>query len=204
MRVIPPPRTRPRPPLSLLTRSVPPVLRRLPAAVTARGGSRTRPLRGPPEQHPLQNRQVSPQPLQLSRLLRVLRPQPGVLLPEHGILLAQLSNQPRHLPVRLQGRSQHLPQRRLSTLQNRDKTSRNRHAAQQTPSAAANHAPRTTCLTPSAGTTGEPAHHATSEYLLPVSLSGCWLSRQCRPDSPWVAISTPPRDTTFQPHLNLT
>src|SRR5712692_2299909 len=131
----------------------------------ARGGSRTRPLRGPPEQHPLQNRQVSPQPLQLSRLLRVLRPQPGVLLPEHGILLAQLSNQPRHLPVRLQGRSQHLPQRRLSTLQNRDKTSRNRHAAQQTPSAAANHAPRTTCLTPSAGTTGEPAHHATSEYL---------------------------------------
>src|SRR6266849_171589 len=135
------------------------------SSVTDRGGSRTRPLRGPPEQHPLQTRQVSPQPLQLSRLLRVLRPQPGVLLPVHGILLAQLSNQPRHLPVRLQGRSQHLPQRRLSTLQNRDKTSRNRHAAQQTPSAAANHAPRTTCLTPSAGTTGEPAHHATSEYL---------------------------------------
>ena len=79
MRVIPPPSPRPRSPFPLLTAfRTPPLL--LPTALTARAIARTRPLRRPPEQHPLQNRQVSPQPLQLSRLFRVRHPQPGVLL----------------------------------------------------------------------------------------------------------------------------
>jgi hypothetical protein len=40
------------------------------------------------------------------------------------------------------GNSQHVPQRCLSTLRIRDNAGRHRHAAQQTPSAAANHAPQ--------------------------------------------------------------
>jgi hypothetical protein len=81
----------------------------LPAAdlIITGGRLRTRPLRRPPEQHPLQNCQVSPQPPQLGRLLRILHPQPRVLL-------AQLTHQPRHLPVGFQGSSQHIPELSLS------------------------------------------------------------------------------------------
>jgi hypothetical protein len=82
-------------------------------------------------------------------LCRVLRPQPRVLL-------AQLLRQPRQPRIRLQRRSQHLPQRRLSILRIRDNTGCNHHAAQQTPSAAADHALRTACLQTTADTTGRP------------------------------------------------
>ena len=141
MRVIPSPRPRPRAPL-LPARAIPalPALILRPAAVRRR--LRPRPLRRPPEHHPLQNRQVSPHPLQLSRLLRVLRPQPRVLRPQ---LLRQL----RQPLIGLQRRSQHIPQRRLSILRTRDNARHNRHAAQQTRSALANHAPHTTCRGPS-------------------------------------------------------
>jgi hypothetical protein len=149
VRVIPSPRPRPRPALPARR---PPAS--IPAAITARPRHRRpRPpaLRRPAEHHPLQDRQVSPQPLQLGSLPRVRLPQPGVLLPH-------LAQQPRHLPVRLKRRSQHVPQRRLSTLQIRDNARRNRHAAQQTPSAAANHAPPATCPIPPAATA--PARHS--------------------------------------------
>src|SRR6266568_115394 len=127
------------------TRAAPAVLAAGPAPLPVTAGliltassPRPRPLRRPPEHHPLQNRQVSAQPLQLSRLLRVLLPKPGVLL-------AQLTRQPRQLLVRLQCRSQHILGRRLSIRQIQDNPCRNRHAAQQTPSPAANHAPRLPC-----------------------------------------------------------
>ena len=71
----------------------------------------------------------------------------------------------------IQRRSQHIPQRRLSTLRIRDNASRNRHAAQQTPSAAANHAPRASVSQPAAATaswTPTPLH-TNSEYLRSVS-----------------------------------
>src|SRR5204863_3828128 len=90
-----------------------------------------------------QYRQVSAQPLQLRRLPRVLRPQPRVLL-------AQLAGHPRQLPVRLQRGGQHVPQRCLSILRIRDNASRSHHAAQQTPSAAANHASRPRVSQPAA------------------------------------------------------
>src|SRR5918997_1451280 len=107
MRVIPPPSPRSRSPFPLLAAfRTPPLL--LPTALTARAIARTPPPRRPPQQHPLKNRQISPQPLQLSRLFRVRRPQPGVLL-------TQLSRQPRHLLVRFKGPSQRIPQRCLST-----------------------------------------------------------------------------------------
>ena len=164
MRVIPPPRPRPRAPLvPAPARAVLPLPAAARAIVTG-GRLRARALRGAPEQHPLQNRQVSPEILQLGRLPRVLRPQPGVLLPKPGILLAQLSGQQRHLPIRFQRRSQHIPERCLSTLQDRDNPRRDRHPAQQTPSTTVNHAPRTTCPDP-ADTIAELLHHATSEYL---------------------------------------
>jgi len=47
------------------------------------------------------------------------------------------------LPARIQCRSQHIPQRCLSILRTRDNASHGHHAAQQTPSPAANHALRT-------------------------------------------------------------
>ena len=164
MRVIPPPRPRPRAPLRSRSRQGRPPLPAAARAIVTGGRLRARALRGAPEQHPLQNRQVSPEILQLGRLPRVLRPKPGVLLPKPGILLAQLSGQQRHLPVRFQRRSQHIPERCLSTLQDRDNPRRDRHAAQQTPSTTANHAPRATCPDP-ADTIAELLHHATSEYL---------------------------------------
>jgi hypothetical protein len=108
MRVITPPCPRPRTSL-LLTAPT----RTTPAFPTTTGITitqirlRTRPLRGPPKQHPLENRKISPKILQLTRLLRVLRTQPGKLL-------AQLRRQPSHLPIHLQRSSQHLPQGRLS------------------------------------------------------------------------------------------
>ncbi len=67
--------------------------------------------------------------------------------PEAGVLLAQITRQPRQILVRLQRRSQHILRRRLSIRQIQDNTCRNRHAAQQTPSLAANHAPRPPCRT---------------------------------------------------------
>ena len=109
MRVITPPCPRPRTPL-LVTAAARTALQ-LPAAagITITGirpRARVRPLRGPPEQHPLENRQVSPEILQLGRQFGVLRPQPGVLL-------AQLRRQPRHLLIRFQRSSQHVPKRYL-------------------------------------------------------------------------------------------
>jgi hypothetical protein len=166
MRLIPPPRPRPRAPL------LPAPVSAIPFPAAARAvltGSRLRPrpLRGPPEHHPLQNRQVSPEIHQLGRLPGVLLPQPGVLLPEPGVLLAQLSGQPRHLPVRFQRRSQHIPQRCLSTPQDQDNPRRDRHPAQQTPSTTANHAPRTACPDPAESPPPNYSTHATSEYLHP-------------------------------------
>jgi hypothetical protein len=137
------------------------------------GRLRARPLRRAPEHHPLQDRQASTQLIQLDGLLPVLRAQPRVLLrvlraqprvllrvlraqprvllrAQPTILLAQLSRQPRYLPVRLQRSSQHIPQRCLRTLRTRDNASRNHHAAQQTPSAAADHAPRASVSQPTA------------------------------------------------------
>ena len=142
MRVIPPPRPRPRAALVLPApaRAALP----LPAASPVITGTRlrTRPLQRPPEQHPLQNRQVSPHPVQLSRLLRITLSQPRVLLPQPRVLLTKRTSHLRQPPVRLKSRSQHIPQRRLSIARIQDCTRRNRHAAQQTPSATATHAPR--------------------------------------------------------------
>jgi len=140
VRVIPPPCPCPR--AALPPRAGPGTLPAGGIAGTARR-LRARPLRRPPEHHPLQNRQVSAELPQLGSLLRVLRPQPFVLL-------AQLRRQPRQLPVRIQRRSQHIPQRCLSILRIRDNARRNRHAAQQTSSPAANHAPRASVSQPTA------------------------------------------------------
>ena len=63
-------------------------------------------------------------------------------IPQQRVVLDQPACQLRQLPVRPQGLSQHaLRRRRLSTLRIPDHASRNRHAAQQTRSATANHAP---------------------------------------------------------------
>src|SRR6266536_1492578 len=151
-------RPRPRPPLHAPTVAVIPARLPVTAGLITAGRLRTRPLRRPPEQHPLQHRKVCPQTLQLARLLRVLRTQPGVLL-------AQLSHQPRHLLIRLQRSSQHVPQRCLSTLGIRDNACHNHHAAQQTPSAAADHAPPTACRNPTMITDADNTRHSTSEYV---------------------------------------
>src|SRR5204862_4615989 len=140
----------------------------LPASAIAARPLRTRPLRRPPEHHLLQDRQVSLQLPHLSvpvRLTvaelpdlglplrvplterRVLRPQPGVLI---------------------QHRGQRTSQRRLSPHRIREHARRNRHAAQQTSSAAANHAPRAVSqptATSSMHRRQRPVNHATSEYL---------------------------------------
>ena len=142
MRVIPPPRPRPRAPLNALLPAP-----RLPATAASgiitgtAGRLRAVLLRGPAEHHPLQHRHSGPKLLQLSRLRRVLLTQPRILLAHPRVIPAQLLRRLRELPVRLQRRSQRIPQPRLSALRNRVNTSRNRHhAPQQTPSAAAKHA----------------------------------------------------------------
>jgi hypothetical protein len=158
-RVIPPPRPRPRPSLNAL-RSAGPVVGQtaVTSGTTAGRRIRTRLLRRPAEHHPLQYRQVSAQLLQLGSLPRVLRPQPRVLL-------AQLADQPRQLPVRLQRGSQHVPQRCLSTLRILDNPSLSRHATQQTPSEAANHVLRCpACRSPQPSWTPT-SRHTISEYL---------------------------------------
>ena len=101
------------------------------AALALRRRLRPRPLRRVPEHHPLQDRQRRAHPLKLSRLpldqrvpLRESRP--------------QLRGGPLPARVRLQRRIQGSPQRRHLSI----RTRHDRHAAQQTPSAAANHAPR--------------------------------------------------------------
>src|SRR5439155_4177680 len=106
-------------------------------------------LRRPPEQHPLQHSEVSPEPLQLGVPLRTTLTQPRHLLPQQRVVLDHPVSQLRQLPVRLQGLSQQaLRRRRPSTLRIPDHASRNRHAAQQTRSATANHAPRTSVSQP--------------------------------------------------------
>src|SRR5512144_2354097 len=121
------------------------------AGLSTTSRARTRPLRRPPEQHPLQHRQVSPHPLQLGVPLRntrqqpgvvlpqpgvvlpqpgVVLPQPGVVLPQPGVLLAKLPGQLHQLPVRLQRGSQRIPQRQVRT-RLRHHRSRPSHGAQQ-------------------------------------------------------------------------
>ncbi len=132
-RVIPPPRPRPRTarPALITARAAG---RRLPAAlILRRWRLRPRPLRRVTEHHPLQDRQRSAHPLQLSRLPRDLGITPRESLP-------QLRGNPLPALVRLQRRGQRSPQRRHIGIRTRDHPSRNRHATQQTPSPAANHA----------------------------------------------------------------
>jgi hypothetical protein len=131
VRVIPPARARPRTPLA------PPAVPATPAAaglstagLSTTSRARTRPLRGPPEQHPLQNCQVSPHPVQLGVPLRNTRQQPGVVLPQPGVLLPKLPGQLHQLPVRLQRGSQRIPQRQIRT-RLRQHRSRPSHGAQQ-------------------------------------------------------------------------
>src|SRR5205823_11032710 len=120
----------------------------------------------PPEQHLLQNRQVSAQlrhlsvpvripleePLKPGLPLRIPFSDPRVLRPQPGDLL--------------QRHSQRIPQQSLSTLQ--DNASRNRHAPQQTRSAAANHPPHTSVSQPTAASavhSRQRPRHTISEYL---------------------------------------
>jgi hypothetical protein len=124
MRVIAPPRPGPRPPGPAVT-AAPAAPARGPAAVLTPGRPRPRPLRRPPEHQPLQHRQLSGHPLELSIAARQLLPQPRVLRP-------QLLRHPRQPLVRLQRRCQHIPQRRVST-RLRDHASPGSHEAQQTP-----------------------------------------------------------------------
>ena len=165
MRVIPPSRPRPRTPPGAL--AAPAVRARLPAPVGVITASRPRPrpLRRPPEQHPLQNRQVSPHPVQLRVPLRITLEQPRVLLPQPRVLLAKLACRLRQLPVRLQRGSQRIQQRRLSNPRIPGHASRNRHAAQRTPSAAANHAPRVSVSQPTPPMSANAPAHTISEYL---------------------------------------
>src|SRR5208337_3885224 len=136
VRVIPPARPRPRPPRPALT-AARAAGRRVPAVLVLRCRRlRPRPLRRIPEHHPLQDRQRSAHPLELSRLPRDLG-----ITPRQG--LPQLRGSPLPALVRLQRRSQRSPQRRHISIRTRDHPRRNRHAAQQTPSPAANHAPHT-------------------------------------------------------------
>ena len=128
-RVIPPPRPRPRAPRPALT-AARAAGRRLPALILRCRRPRPRPLRRVTEHHPLQDRQRGTHPLQLSRLPRDLGITPRESLP-------QLRGGPLPALVRLQRRSQGSPQRRHISI----RTRRDRHAAQQTPSPAANHAP---------------------------------------------------------------
>ena len=172
-RVIPPPRPRPR--AALLSRGAPPfpVLPAATSGIIIAAGRRPRPrlLRRPPEQHPLQHSEVSPEPLQLGVPLRITLSQPRHLLPQQRVVLDQPVSQLRQLPVRLQGLSQHaLRRRRLSTLRIPDHASRNRHAAQQTRSATANHAPRASVSQPAGpwdaddSVTGFPSTYGFSTY----------------------------------------
>src|SRR5208337_4504689 len=153
VRVIPPPRPRPRPPRPALI-TARPAGRRLPAVLVLRCRRlRPRPLRRIPEHHPLQDRQRSAHPLELSRLPRDLGITPRQSLP-------QLRGSPLPALVRLQRRSQRSPQRRHISI----RTRRDRHAAQQTPSPAANHAPHASVSPHTRPYRREP-RHPTSEYL---------------------------------------
>ena len=134
VRVIPPPRPRPRPPRPALITARPAGRRLAAALILRRRRLRPRPLRRITEHHPLQDRQRSAHPLKLSRLPRDLGITPRESLPQlRGSLLPAL--------VRLQRRSQRSPQRRHISIRTRNHPRHNRHAAQQTPSPAANHAP---------------------------------------------------------------
>lgn len=93
MGVVPPLITRPTPPTHPRPRPTPSA-----RLLTPRTGARllrTRcPLRGPPEQHPLQHRQLGRHPLQLGLARRAPLPQPRVLLPQPAVLLPQPGSQP--------------------------------------------------------------------------------------------------------------
>ena len=166
VRVIPPPRPRPR----TAPRFVPvPASRHHPPAPSLPApGSGPRPLRRPPEHHPLQDRQVSPQLPHLSVPVRITLAE----LPDLGLPLRVPLTEPRVLRpqpgVLIQRRGQRIPQRRLSPHRIREHARRNRHAAQQTSSAAANHA---SCAVSQPTATNSmrrrqhPVNHATSEYL---------------------------------------
>ena len=148
VRVIPPPRPRPRPPLHVLPVGAIPCPPAASSIITAAGRRlRRRLLRRPAEQHPLQHCETSAELLQLSVPLRIPLQKTRDLLPQPRDLRPLPLRQLRQLPVRVQRHSQRITRRCLSI---RNHASRNRHAAHQTPSAAANHAPRASVSRPQA------------------------------------------------------
>ena len=172
VRVIPPPRPRPRAALLPGAASAAP-----PAAAIAARPLRARPLRRPPEHHLLQDRQVSLQLPHLSVPVRITLAE----LPDLGLPLRVPLTEPRVLRpqpgVLIQRRGQRIPQRRLSPHRIREHARRNRHTAQQTSSAAANHA---SCAVSQPTATNSmrgrqhPVNHATSEYLRLSSSQSWW------------------------------
>ena len=137
---------------------VPPGAGSSPAALILRRlWFRPRPLRRITEHHPLQDRQRSAHPLKLSRLPRDLG-----ITPRQG--LPQLRGRPLPALVRLQRRGQGSPQRRHLSI----RTRRDRHAAQQTLSPAANHAPHAS-VSPHTRPWRRETPSPTSEYLQPGS-----------------------------------
>ena len=140
-RVIPPPRPSPR--AAFLPRPLPgpgPARRPRPARPAAPAATAPTTARTPSAAEPPGQPAVSPARRPAPRRARSSRS------PSTGSSAARRAE----LPVRIQRRSQHIPQRCLSILRIRDNTRRNRHAAQQTPSAAANHAPRASVSQPTA------------------------------------------------------
>ena len=135
MRVIPPSRPRPRPPLNAL------LPRRDPVAGSRRHQRHHRRQAAPDATSPTTARTASAaEPPGQPAAAPTQRPAPHHAPRSRAVLLRQPTGQLRQPPVRLQRLSQHhFHGRRPSTLRIPDHASRNRHAAQQTPSAAANH-----------------------------------------------------------------
>ena len=160
VRVIPPPRPRPRAALLPRRRSrgpgppAPPARRHRPAApgATSPTTGRTPSAAVPPGQPAASSSSAACAAFSSAAARSPRRPLAGAV------------SAASQLPVRLQRRSQRIPQGRLSILRIRDNASRNRHAAQQTPSAAANHAPRAS-VSQRAALIAPTPRHTTSEYL---------------------------------------
>ena len=183
MRVIPPPRPGPRaapaascrlPALLPVTAAVILTRQQAPACGPLRRPRRTPSAAKPPGQRADR--------LQLSRLLRVSPSRPAEAFSSRSSLASRCQRL-----VRLQRRSQHI---RGATPQHPPAsgtiTCRNRHAAQQTRSPAANHAPRPACRT----TARHSPRHTTSEYVTRREATGCMV-RRAGPDNRSPAVSRP-------------
>ena len=132
MRIIPPPRPCTPPPPA--APSLPPGPARL--------------LRRPPEKHPLQDSEIGPQLLQLSIPFRVPRSHPRDLLPQQCLPPGPLASAD-SCRFACNTSANSVPRTAPQQPSHPRQRSRNYHAAQQSSSAAANHAPHASVSQPS-------------------------------------------------------